>query len=64
MSSTSPVPSAAASQAIFSEAVTNQALMNVILDLRAQLTSLTHRQDELTELVTDLRRELQVRTES
>lgn len=38
--------------------------MNVILDLRAQLTSLTHRQDELTELVTDLRRELQVRTES
>jgi len=36
--------------------------MSVVLNLRTQLTSLSRRQDELTELVTDLRRELQTQT--
>ena len=63
MSSPSPVSSAAASQTVRSEEVTNQTLMSVIVDLRAQLTSMSRRQDELMELVLDLRRELKTHTE-
>jgi len=63
MSSPSPDSSAAVSQTVCSEEVTNQTLMSVIVDLRAQLTSMSRRQDELMELVLDLRRELKTRTE-
>ncbi|KAF9654071.1 hypothetical protein BDM02DRAFT_3107313 [Thelephora ganbajun] len=58
--STSP---ATAPQIISSEEVTNQTLMSVIVGLRAQLTSMSRRQDELIELVLDLRRELATRAE-
>ena len=63
MPSPSPVSSAATSQTVCSEEVTNQALMKVIVDLQAQLTSLSRQQNELMELVTDLRRELGTRAE-
>ena len=63
MPSSSPVSSTAASKTVYSEEVTNQALMSAIMDLRAQLTSLSHRQDWLMELITGLLHEFNARTE-
>lgn len=45
------------------EEVTNHTLMTVVIDLRAQLTSMSRRQDELIQLVLDLRQELTARVE-
>ena len=45
------------------EEVTNHTLMTGIIDLRAQLTSMSRRQDELIQLVLDLRQELTARVE-
>ena len=61
MTSPSPVSSTAVSQTVCPEEVTNQTLMSAITDLRAQLTSVSRRQDELMELITDLRYELDTR---
>lgn len=39
-----------------------QTLMSAIMDLRAHLTTMTRRQDEVMQFVIDLRRELETRT--
>jgi len=63
MSSPSPDSSATTSQTVCSEEVTNQALMSLIVDLRAQLTSMSRRQEQLMELVLNLRPEPATRAE-
>jgi len=55
--------SATTSQTDCSEEVTNQALMSLIVDLRAQLTSMSRRQEQLMELVLNLRPDPATRAE-
>lgn len=63
MSSPSPDSSATTSQTVCSEEITNQALMSLIMDLRAQLTSMSRRQEQLMELVLNIRPEPATRAE-
>ena len=59
----SPPPSVSPSAAASQEEVTNQTLMSVIMDLRAQLTSISRRQDEMMQLILNVRCEVETRTE-
>ena len=57
MSSSSPDSSATASQAVYSEKVTNQTLMGLIVTLQAQLASMSRQQDQLMQVVLHLQRQ-------